>query len=392
MKNLILLFITTSLVAQTQRLDPPVGKESGMPHLARATDGTVYLSYIDYLGTEGHALRITQWNGSTWSTPQTIAQGKHWFVNWADYPTIAAQPDGSLLAHWLTRSGPDNKYGYGIRIAKRDPKASTWHQIHGISLEEQKDYAGFLSFLPNTPGAIYLAPPQPADAEGHRKTVRFVSFSPEGKALKDLEVDADACSCCQTTIAPTRNGMIAAYRDHQPGEIRDISIIRFTDGAWAQPKTLHPDNWKINGCPTDGPSLATTGDNAGIVWLTRANEQPKVQIALSADAGAHFSTPIRLDEGNPLGRASLTLLDPQNYLAVWLEKVGTEGQAEIRLRRISLDGKLSPSLVIAKTITSRNTGFPKIAIANKHILVSWRDNSVQVAQLPLSALPAKDPQ
>lgn len=362
-----------------------------MPYLGTSADGSVYLSYIDFLGTEGHALRFTKWTGSTWGPTETIAQGKNWFVNWGDFPSIAPQPDGSMLAHWLTRFAPGATYGYGIRVAKRDPRLGEWKEVYGMSLDEPKDYAGFLTFLPNASGAIYLAPPKPADAgEGHRKTVRYVSFSREGTPLGDVEIDSDACSCCQTAIAATPGGLIAAYRDHLPGEIRDISIVRFADGAWTEPKTLHPDGWKINGCPTDGPSISALEKNVGIAWLTRAGDLPKVQVALSRDGGAKFSSPLRIDDGNPLGRAALTVLDTKSYLAVWIEKTSVEGKSEIRLRRIDLDGAISKSIVVTSVSTGRNTGFPKVAVSGDQIIVAWRDGSVRTSLLATKQITQKE--
>lgn len=358
-----------------------------MPYLSTSADGSIYLSYIDYLGTEGHALRWSKWMGSAWGPPELIAQGKNWFVNWADFPSIAVLPDGAMLAHWLTRSAPGNSYGYGIRVSRRDPKLRQWKEVYGMSLEEAKDYAGFLAFLPNSPAAVYLAPPKAAGAgEGHRKTLRFVALSPSGAPSSDVEIDADVCSCCQTSIASTPKGLIAAYRDHLPGEIRDISIVRFADGAWTQPKTLHPDGWKINGCPTDGPSVAAIGNQVGIAWSTRAGDLPKVQVALSNDGGSKFSTPLRIDEGNPLGRAALVALGSGAYLATWIEKTASDGNAEIRLRRIDLDGKISKSIVVATVSSGRNTGFPKLAVSGDQVLVAWRDGSIRTSVLSASQM------
>ncbi|MCX6611496.1 MAG: sialidase family protein [Acidobacteria bacterium] len=385
----LLLVLAALLPGQMRRADPPASKESGMPYVVTGPDGAIYVSYIDYLGAEGHAFRFSRWDGRTWSTPETIAQGKNWFVNWADYPTIAVLPDGAMLAHWLTRYGGEGKYGYGIRVAKRDASTRKWREVYGMSLDDPKDYAGFLSFLPQTPGAVYLAPPaKPEDS--HRKTVRYVSFGPAGEALKDLEIDADACSCCQTAIGATSDGFIAAYRDHQPGEIRDIAIVRFTDGTWTKPATLHPDGWKINGCPTDGPSIATRAKNASVVWLTRANENPKVQVALSKDNGAHFAAPVRIDDGKPLGRASIVVLDDKNYLVTWIEKTGDDGKAEIRIKRVSLDGQTSESVVTAEASTSRLTGFPKLAVNKDQILVAWREGNIRAVTFNVNQFRGKD--
>ncbi len=388
------LFLAAALHAEVRLIEPPALDQSGMPFLTNGPDGSVYLSWTDPLPDKQHALRFSRWTGTRWTAPETAASGPNWFVNWGDFPSLAVLPDGAMLAHWLTRNQTGGKYGYGIRVARRHPQSRQWRQVHGMSLDEQEDYAGFLTFVPNAAAAIYLAPPVAGHGaahgheQGHRKTVRFISFTPTGAVASDKELDADACSCCQTAVGKTRSGLIAAYRDHLAGEIRDISVVRYTDGAWTQPKTLHPDGWNINGCPTDGPAISSNNDRVAITWLTRAAATPKIQIALSSDEGRTFRTPLRIDSGNPAGRPSLTSFD-NGYLAVWLEKT-SESSAEIRIRRITFEGRLLPPVTIATATAGRATGFPKIAVSGNQILLAWRDQRVRAALLTKQQLVQKE--
>ncbi len=372
---------------QGRRVDPPALAESGMAFLTTGPDGRVYLSWIDP-ENGGHALRYARWEGTQWGKPETIAAGKNWFVNWADFPSLAVGADGSMLAHWLTRAEGGGKFGYGIRVARRAPGGG-WREIHGMSLKETEDYAGFLSF--GAGGALYLAPPAEGasggsahaghDDHGHRKTLRFLRLRADGSVESDNELDSDVCSCCQTSVVETGRGLLGAYRDHREGEIRDISVVRFVDGAWTAPKTLHPDGWKINGCPTEGPSVAAGGDGrAGIAWLTRANGVAKIQMALSKDGGATFAAPVRIDSGNPLGRPMLTPWGPGEYLAVWLEKA--EGTAaDVRMRRVRADGRMGAAMTVARSAASRTTGFPKAVVSGNQVIVAWRNGSVRAVVL-----------
>ncbi|MBL8174923.1 MAG: hypothetical protein JNK48_09640 [Bryobacterales bacterium] len=389
MRSLIFLYtaaaLALSLQAQVRSIDPPAAEESGMPFLASGAKGEVYLAWTDILPGKKHALRYARWTGSTWTAPETIVSGANWFVNWADFPSLAVLPDGGMLAHWLTRNETGGKYGYGIRIARRDARSGQWREIHGMSLDEPEDYAGFLTFVPNTASAIYLAPPAGqghgghGGEHGHRKTVRFLSLTGGGKVASDKELDGDACSCCQTAVAKTESGFVAAYRDHLPGEIRDISVVRYAGGEWSQPKTLHRDGWKINGCPTEGPAMSSSGRNVAIAWLTRAQDSAKIQVALSKDDGASFGAPLRLDGGNAGGRPAIAAYG-DGYLAVWLEKTsGTEGQ--IRARRVGFDGRLYPAFEVAKAPTGRATGFPKVAVTGEQVLVAWRAGKIRAALL-----------
>lgn len=382
-----LILLALAAGAQPRLADPPALANSGMPYLASAPNGAVYLSWTDYLSETEHSLRFAKWNGSKWGPAETIAQGSRWFVNFVDFPSLSVGPDGSMLAHWLAKSPGAGRFGYGIRVARRDPATAEWSEIHGISLDEKDDYAGFLSFAPGGRGAIYLAPPaQSANTardnrdDGHRKTVRYLSLHPNGTVESDRLLDADACSCCQTAIGRTPKGLVAAYRDHLPGEVRDISVIRFLDSAWTKPKTLHADGWIINGCPTEGPDIATIKSEVAITWLTRAAGIPKVQLALSADEGITFRAPLRIDGGSPLGHPAITAFDSTGYIVLWLEKT-SETNAEIRLRRVSSKGRLHKPVVVAAVPAGRAAGIPKVAVSGDNIIVTWRDGRVRAAIL-----------
>ncbi|MFN7938241.1 MAG: hypothetical protein U0R19_33240 [Bryobacteraceae bacterium] len=389
-------WVVVCLDAEIRQIDPPAGAQSGMPFLTNGPDGAVYLSWIDPLNDKQHALRFARWTGSGWSQPETAAQGLNWFVNWGDFPSLAVLPDGTMLAHWLTKNQVGGKYGYGIRVARRDAATRQWNEIHGMSLQEQEDYAGFLTFVPNQAAAVYLAPPADGghgshgEQHSHRKTVRFVSFTAAGKLISDKELDADACSCCQTAVGKTRGGLIAAYRDHLPGEIRDISVVRFADGAWTQPRVLHPDGWKINGCPTDGPAMSSADRNVAITWLTRAEDVPKIQVTLSTDEGRTFGPPQGVDGGNPAGRPAITAYG-SGYLIVWLEKTSAS-EAEIRARRMAPDGTLYPAFFVATASSGRATGFPKVAVSGDQVLFAWRAERVRAALLTKKEIEEKEKQ
>jgi hypothetical protein len=94
-----------SLIAR--QLETPAGPGSGEPNLAVAPDGRVLLSWIEAAGDQGHRLRFSaRPKAGAWSAPETVAAGKDWFVNWADFPSLAVLPDGAMFGYWLAKSGP----------------------------------------------------------------------------------------------------------------------------------------------------------------------------------------------------------------------------------------------------------------------------------------------
>jgi hypothetical protein len=73
--------------------------------------------------------------------------------------------------------------------------------------------------------------------------------------------------------------------------------------------------------------------------------------------GASFSSPVRID---PVSRAALAAFSTSGYLAIWIEKTGPDRKAEIGLRQIGLDGKLSNSTAVALVRAGQDTGSPRL--------------------------------
>ena len=127
------------MAAETQaplalrELDSPARPGSGQPNLVATADGRVLLSWIEPAGEKRHALRFAERRKhGAWSEPRTIAEGAGWFVNWADFPSLAALPDGTLFAHWLARSGPGT-YAYDVNLSASRDGGKTWSEPTVIS-------------------------------------------------------------------------------------------------------------------------------------------------------------------------------------------------------------------------------------------------------------------
>jgi hypothetical protein len=104
-------------------------------------------------------------------------------------------------------------------------------------------------------------------------------------------------------------------------------------------RPLAHDGWEVNGCPVNGPAVAAAGPQVAAAWFTAANETSRVNVAFSADSGATFGPPIVVDDGRPLGRVDVVLLDQGRALVSWLEQ--SANGAELRpLERLPADDPL----------------------------------------------------
>jgi hypothetical protein len=177
------------------------------------------------------------------------------------------------------------------------------------------------------------------------------SFGPE------VLLDPRVCDCCKTSAAPGAQGPLVAYRDREPTERRDISVVRRDGATWSAPRPVRGDGWSLSACPTNGPAIAAVGERASVAWFTGADGTPSVWVSASADGGRRFHDAIRIDGSTAVA---------------WLERDGKN--AEIRVRRVGPDGNAGPPVVVANTSPARASGYPSIAAAGgTDVVVAWID-------------------
>lgn len=78
------------------------------------------------------------------------------------------------------------------------------------------------------------------------------------------------CDCRQAALVRTARGLVAAYRDRSPREVRDVSVVRRDGGRWTRPVSSGNEGWEIHACPVNGPSLSADGDREALAWYTMA--------------------------------------------------------------------------------------------------------------------------
>lgn len=360
-------------------LEAPAAAGSGEPNLAVAPDGRVLLSWIEPLGENRHSLRYAaRAKGGAWSKPETIASGSGWFVNWADFPSLAALPDGTLFAHWLAKSGPAT-FAYDVRVTTSRDGGRTWSEPVTPHRDGTQTEHGFVSMSPasgQAMGVVWLDGRKTAGTahEGHggaEMSLVHNTLDREGRLGPETVLDGRVCDCCQTDAAVAEGATVVVYRDRSEKEVRDMSVVRFVDGRWSEPRPLAHDGWEINGCPVNGPAVAAAGREVAAAWFTAANETSRVRAAFSADSGATFGPPIVVDDGRPLGRVDVVFLAKGAALVSWLEQA--QKGTELRVRRVSPDGTRGEALTVADSSAARSSGFPRMVVSGGEVILAWRD-------------------
>ncbi|MFY0593827.1 sialidase family protein [Roseivirga sp.] len=391
MRQYLLLFISLLLLGcqGTQKdqysielINTPADENALAPRLFRSDKGQVYMSWLEKK-VKNTQLKFSMLEDGSWTQPKLISEGENWFVNWADFPSII-ENNGTLSAHWLEKRA-EGTYDYDVKVSQSKDQGISWSTPFTPHKDSIAAEHGFVSMLPLHDQDNFLtwldgrntkAMNHDAHNEGHggsgAMTIRAGIFNDNGDMLNDWELDARTCDCCQTTTALTASGPIVAYRNRSDEEIRDIYISRLIDDAWSEPAPVYNDNWKISGCPVNGPSLVANGDNVAIAWFTAAAGFGQVKMAISKNSGASFSAPTILSEGNTNGRVGTTLLENGHIIISWMET--SAELASILIAEFDEDGKELNRKTIAQTDSSRGSGFPVITNIDNNLVVAWTES------------------
>jgi hypothetical protein len=377
----------TPEAASIQPMQSPADSASAEPHLFTDKNGVVYLSWIQKKGDTA-VLKYASYNNGQWSMSRTIASGSDWFVNWADYPMLAADGGGNLLSHFLQKS-KDGKYTYDVKITSSNNDGQNWSVPVALHDDGKKAEHGFVSIVPYgenyfvswLDGRNAAMEEGAGHHDGHhgQMTLRGAIVDKSGKKQQEWELDDRVCDCCQTSAAIAKDGPVVIYRDRSADEVRDMSIVRYVNGAWTKPVAVHSDNWKIDGCPVNGPRVTTLGNTMAVAWFAAPAKDASVKVAFSGDGGASFSAPVRIDEGKAMGRVDIILLNENTALVSWLEG------AVIKAVKLSKDGKKETPVTIASSSEARSSGFPQMTNAGKQVVFAWTDDrirSIRVASMP----------
>jgi hypothetical protein len=364
--------------ARVTDLKPPAAPGSEAPSLMAGPDGRVYLNWLEPLNPDGYALRFSVRGPQGWSAARTIARGTNWFVSSVDFPLLALMSDGTLAANWLVATGGPSSEAYDIHMVFSKDSGATWSKPIVPHRDRTKRQHGFLSVAPAAGGrlaAIWLDGRNMPDEVSGNMALMYRTIASNGALGPEMQIDNRTCECCQTSLAATPDGLVAVYRDRSDKEIRDISIARFTNvsGKWSAPQDLSKDGWQIDGCPVNGPAIASNGSHVAVVWFTAPKDEPETYLLMSSDSGKTFGKKIRVDGGNAAGRVEVVSLSSGDAVVSWIER--TSQGAKVHLRRFAPNGTGTAPLDVSRTFGARSSGYPKMAVSGNEIVVTWTDSS-----------------
>ncbi|MBI4885869.1 MAG: exo-alpha-sialidase [Acidobacteria bacterium] len=360
---------------QVRPLPLQVPSGSAHPQLTTSSRG-VLVSWIEESGKTA-TLKFAERTPAGWSAPRSVASGTDWFVNWADLPSVLRLADGRLVAHWL-RKTHEYLTSYDLLLSSSNDEGKTWSapfMPHHDGTKTQHGFASLFDIPGGGLGVLWLdgrgTAPEVAGDDGGSMSLRYATFDRAWKQTGESVVDERVCDCCPIATVTTANGVIAAFRDRDPKEIRDIYVARLQNGKWSAGTPVHKDNWEIDDCPVNGPAISARGQQVVVAWFTAINDQGRAYAAFSTDGGRTFGAPARLDDGTSLGHVDVELRVDGSAIATWLEFA--DRRSELRIRHITASGTKSASVTVANV--GRSTGIPRMATSGDEVVLAWTEST-----------------
>lgn len=198
--------------------------EEGMPKIAFKGDGTIVAIYETNVAVEGSRFGLSDLiyifsfdHGETWTEPQPI-QSKETHIGSRSFANILRLGDGEVGVSWLDTDPVNPDKGRPVKFAKTTGR------------------------------------------DGFDQAVVLEPY---------------ACQCCRTAISDDGSGNLSVvYRDILPGSVRDISVSKSADNgrSFAEPVAFSNDQWVVEGCPHNGPSVVSKNGTTYVAWYTGSQQ------------------------------------------------------------------------------------------------------------------------
>jgi hypothetical protein len=215
-------------------------------------------------------------------------------------PQMQVRTRSEFYCLWQTRRGQSD--GSVLRFAR----SMNWGEsfTKAIDLDTSSSSQSFFTMNVSPNGTIYAAWLDGRDrGKGRAGTSAVYLARSVNRGLsfeKPVRVALDVCPCCRPNIAFTGDrAVFVTWRGVLDGNVRDIFVASSNDegATWSAPVRVAEDNWKLNGCPHSGASMASIGKRLFIAWHAVREKQTALSIAHSDDGAKTFSRRIPISDG-----------------------------------------------------------------------------------------------
>ena len=214
------------------------------------------------------------------------------------------------------------------------------------------------------------------------------AWSDDGAAFGNTSIALDnTCECCRLAIAFAGPGQpVIAFRNIFKGSIRDHAVVTFKDATTPGPlRRVSVDDWKLEACPHQGPSLAIAPDGSQhVAWFTDGAARKGLFYARAELADGAFGPPRALSSPDRQPARPYLLANGQALHLVWKEFDGTKALVRWQL---SHDSGRTWSAVRTVADTDDASDHPLLVAHAGRAYLSWLTKAQGYRLIPLEDQP-----
>jgi hypothetical protein len=296
-------------------------------------------------------------------------------------PQMVVRTRSEFYVLWQTRRADTD--GSALRFAKSVNWGESFSKAIDVDKSVPASSQSFYSMNVSPEGVIYVAWLDGRDRERGRpgtSAVYIARSANKGVSFEPpVRVSMNVCPCCRPSIAFGADKTVhVAWRGVVDDNVRDIYVSTSADAGatWREGVRVAEDNWKLNGCPHSGATMATAGSRLFIAWSTVREGKAQVYLASSEDGGKTFRSRMQLAEGviDPNHPSMLMAGDKVAVVFQGRQAEANQGWGPVGAwyREVDSDGRLSKLIRIGNA--QKSASYPVLAFEEPgRIFVAWTE-------------------
>ena len=328
-------------------------------------------------------------DGTNFSTPVIVTpEPEAILADGESRPKIAVARDGAVLLTWV-QSLPQ-KYAGNVRFARSIDSGKTFSAPITLNDDGRITSHRFDSMAIDGDGRVVIAWLDARDRDAAKEkgekftgsSIYTVKSLDNGKSFgPNHRFYEHTCECCRITLAWTKDGPVALWRNIFGTNTRDFAIANLDEGGVR--RATH-DKWQVDACPHNGGSLAA--DRWGklhLAWFT--NGTARQGLFYKNIDGDWESQPMPI--GNPAAQANhaSVVLKDKIVILSWRE---FDGQSYSAQMMYSVNGGISWSEPTRLMSSAGATDYPLPLINGEKVLVVWNTAKEGLRIVPIERITA----
>ena len=130
---------------------------------------------------------LPAFDGRTWSAPGTIRESDKFFVNWADFGSLAETAEGVWVAHWPEKTAA-LPYAYHVMVSTSRDRGRSWTTPRRLHEDTSATEHGFVAVNAGPAGTDLLwLDGRNTTGESGEMSVRTRSLARDGTFGREVE-------------------------------------------------------------------------------------------------------------------------------------------------------------------------------------------------------------